>query len=477
MCYNSGMKNLLLIVLVLSLSLNASDKTEKTVLLCDIARDAVLETLLQDKRLERTRAPLRNYPFLTQKAATFVTLEQSHRLRGCIGSLRAHRAMFEDIVHNARAAAFEDPRFPPLRADEYDALSFEVSVLSRPEPVEYETVEALKKKIKPGRDGIILKMGEYRATFLPQVWNEVEKFDDFFAFLCLKAGLGKECLKLHPSIERYRVEAFSDARLQQRPAVQAGRFYPSGCLATEKMFRTFERRSQRPKKVHRTFADARAVVVPHAGYRYSGYTADRVYAAVSGSGAEHIVVLGPSHRVYFKGVSAPDTPALATPCGPLRSDESFIRRLRKEGFPVSFRQDVHEKEHSTEVQFPFIRHYLPYRRVSELVYGEIGRKDLEALIERILREPGTLLIVSTDLSHYHPAETAHRIDYHCLDAVADVDPGEMKRCEACGKAGLEALLSVAKKRGLESVLIDYRTSADTTGDTGRVVGYMGAVFY
>ncbi len=145
------------------------------------------------------------------RGASFVTLTISGHLRGCIGSLIAHRKLSDDIKENARAAAFSDHRFSPLSRREYDQLCVEVSLLSKPKPLLFDSVEDLREKIAPGLDGVIYEVYGQQATFLPQVWEQLPDFDDFFQHLSLKAGLGDDPFHYTPKISTYRVEAFKEA--------------------------------------------------------------------------------------------------------------------------------------------------------------------------------------------------------------------------------------------------------------------------
>ena len=177
--------------------------------LIEIAKKAILDKLNSTNLLNRDEY-LRNYPFLNEKRATFVTLNKNLQLRGCIGSLLPYNLLIDDLIHNAKAAAFSDPRFKPLTKNEFDDLDIEISLLSIPEKVEYKDKEDLKNKIRKGIDGVILKHSFFRATFLPQVWEQLPDFDLFFAHLCQKAGLNYDCLNLHPEIEVYQVEKITD---------------------------------------------------------------------------------------------------------------------------------------------------------------------------------------------------------------------------------------------------------------------------
>jgi len=177
---------------------------QKDVLL-KIAKDAILSEF-DGRKIDR-EALIRRYPELLKKGAVFVTIKERGALRGCIGSLIAHRPLIDDLIENAKSAAFRDPRFPPLRRDEVDKINLEISILSPYKEVKYKNIEDLKRKIRPGVDGVVLKLNGYQATFLPQVWEELPTFEEFFAHLCLKAGINpKGCLEAHPQIYTYQVE-------------------------------------------------------------------------------------------------------------------------------------------------------------------------------------------------------------------------------------------------------------------------------
>ena len=155
---------------------------------------------------EKIAALVSEYPELAEKRATFVTLHKHGRLRGCIGSILPVRPLIEDVIHNARAAAFEDSRFPPLQPEELDEIDIEISLLTVPQPLSYEDEADLRRKIRPGVDGVIIRLDGRQATFLPSVWEQLPDFDRFFAHLCLKAGLPADCLRLHPEVHVYQAE-------------------------------------------------------------------------------------------------------------------------------------------------------------------------------------------------------------------------------------------------------------------------------
>ncbi len=177
--------------------------------LLKLARDAIKEKLTGQKLIDKD-AWVKKYPELSKEGAVFVTLEESSALRGCIGSLVAHRPLIDDIIANAKAAAFSDPRFQPLRAEEFAKLSIEVSLLSKPEPLDYHDSVDLKQKLRPNIDGVILKLHGHQATFLPQVWEQLPDFEQFFMHLCQKAGLQLNCLEAHPQIYTYQAEKIKE---------------------------------------------------------------------------------------------------------------------------------------------------------------------------------------------------------------------------------------------------------------------------
>lgn len=173
-----------------------------------IARDAIVSRL-DGEALDKNRY-VEAYPEWELPGATFVTLTKHGNLRGCIGSIIAHRPLIEDLISNAQSAAFRDPRFPPLSPEELHEIDIEVSLLTPPRLVEYSDIEDLQKKIRPYIDGVILRLGEHQATFLPQVWDELDEFEEFFVHLGLKAGIGSNPLSFHPEIYIYQVEKFEE---------------------------------------------------------------------------------------------------------------------------------------------------------------------------------------------------------------------------------------------------------------------------
>ncbi|GHU38096.1 hypothetical protein AGMMS50256_36910 [Betaproteobacteria bacterium] len=151
------------------------------------------------------------HPALTKLAATFVTLTQKDQLRGCIGSLEPSRPLAMDVAENARAAAFRDPRFPPLRQGELDKTRVEVSLLDTPEKLNFNDEEDVLGQLRPGLDGLILNCGNHRATFLPQVWESLSTPQLFLQHLKLKAGLPLSFWSPNLTLSRYGVQKWKES--------------------------------------------------------------------------------------------------------------------------------------------------------------------------------------------------------------------------------------------------------------------------
>ena len=184
------------------------DNVKKTLL--TLARAAIAEAVGLEYKLDLKKL-LQENPWLQEKGAAFVTLTiNGGELRGCIGSIIAHQKLYEDIIQNAKNAAIGDPRFPSLTQKEFEEIKVEVSLLSEPKPLAYDSIEDLKSKIRLGVDGVVLKHGLNQATFLPQVWEELPSFELFFAHLCQKAGMEAECLSRMPDIFTYQVKKYKE---------------------------------------------------------------------------------------------------------------------------------------------------------------------------------------------------------------------------------------------------------------------------
>jgi len=265
--------------------------------------------------------------------------------------------------------------------------------------------------------------------------------------------------------------------MSTRETAVEGQFYPSNPDEIHAMLKHYNQILDTHLKEDDgvLYLKPRAVIVPHAGYVYSGFTANIALRLLSNSDAKRIVIIGPSHRVYLNGTSISEFDTYRTPLGILEIDKELIKDLKKR-FDLHFMPEAHH-EHSTEVQTPFVKNYNPKVSVVELVYGDESPQRLSEVIAYLLKDPDTAVVISTDLSHYYDIKKANALDSICLDAVKTLNTDELHQgCEACGKIGVEAMLIAAKRNGLRSILLDYRTSADASGDKSQVVGYMSAAF-
>ncbi len=265
--------------------------------------------------------------------------------------------------------------------------------------------------------------------------------------------------------------------MSTRETAVAGQFYPSKASEIQATLKKYNEILDAYFKTHPKVSQLkpRAVIVPHAGYIYSGFTANIALRLLNNSEINTIVVIGPSHRVYLKGTSVSQFDTYATPLGKLAIDRKLTEVLKNK-FSLSFVPEAHH-EHSTEVQMPLIKLYNPNVSVVELVYGDEDPKNLAKVIEYLLSIPKTGVVISTDLSHYYDINKANKLDNICVEAVRTLDDKTLHSgCEACGKIGIEAMIIAAKYTGLESKLLDYRTSAKTSGDNSSVVGYMSVAF-
>ena len=254
-------------------------------------------------------------------------------------------------------------------------------------------------------------------------------------------------------------------------------WYGGSCEAVEsyiKHFNTIIDENVDKNKAAEIFSlKPKAVIVPHAGWVYSGFTANFAYRIASNTKPKRVVVIGPSHRVAFKGITVSLENTYETPCGILPMDIDFAKKLI-ENFDVKNLEEIHQ-EHSTEVQMPFIYHYFGEIPVVELIYGDYNPTNLKEIIEYAIKD-NSLIVISSDLSHYYDIKTANALDYNCLEAVQNLDLNDIDKCEACGKIGISAMILAAKELNLTPFIVDYRTSADVSGDESQVVGYMSAIF-
>ncbi|SFV62110.1 COG1355, Predicted dioxygenase [hydrothermal vent metagenome] len=264
-----------------------------------------------------------------------------------------------------------------------------------------------------------------------------------------------------------------------RESSVSGVFYPNSCQKLNIYFKKFTEKigdNLKSKLIYKNKIP-KVIIAPHAGYIYSGFTANVAYKLLSKSNAKRVIVIGPSHHYYFKGISASYYEKYQSPCGYLDIDTEYLIKMSKDN-NIGFEPKAHKKEHSTEVQMPFIKHYLPNAKVIELIYGDINYEIISNIINYLLKDKNNAIVISTDLSHFYTQDKAKLLDKECLNGVATLDINKISnRCEACGLLGLKAVIKSAKDNNLNSYLLDYRTSFDYSKDNQSVVGYMSAILY
>ena len=256
------------------------------------------------------------------------------------------------------------------------------------------------------------------------------------------------------------------------PAV-AGMFYAAAPTALAADVRTYLAGAARPISAA---ARPKALIVPHAGYMYSGGIAAAAYARLAGCGdaIRRVVLLGPAHRVLVRGLAVPSVDAFVTPLGNVRVDRDAIASVL--ALPQVCESDAaHRLEHSLEVQLPFLQAVLGEFRVVPIAVGDARPADVAEVIERLWGGAETLLVISSDLSHYHRDAVAREMDATTAEAVMALSP-TLAYEQACGATPINGFLLAARRHALRPELLDLRNSGDTSGDKSRVVGYASFAF-
>ncbi|MFN3564543.1 MAG: AmmeMemoRadiSam system protein B, partial [Burkholderiaceae bacterium] len=258
-----------------------------------------------------------------------------------------------------------------------------------------------------------------------------------------------------------------------RPAAVAGMFYPAHTDALRDEVRALlaGARTPQPPRV------PKALIAPHAGYVYSGPIAASAYATLAKARdlIRRVVLLGPAHRVAVQGLALPGADRFATPLGEVEVDRAAIAALRELPQVVESAA-AHALEHSLEVQLPFLQATLGEFRLVPVAVGDATPGEVAQALERVWGGGETLIVVSSDLSHYLPYAAAREVDARTVSAILALDPGLDHR-QACGATPINGLLQVARRRGLRPELLDARNSGDTAGDRRRVVGYAALAFH
>ncbi len=260
-----------------------------------------------------------------------------------------------------------------------------------------------------------------------------------------------------------------------RPPAVAGTFYPADPIELRQMVEMFLAQADVPD-----LQGVRAVIAPHAGYIYSGPVAGYAFKALSTLPARPrtIYLMGPAHYVYVPGVAVATFKGFATPLGTVPAADEMIDALLAHGKPFVPSNEAHMPEHCLEVELPFLQVVFQNAiRIVPLLFGQVDPFEVvPTLTDLVTSDPNALIVVSSDLSHYHDYATARRLDLALLDAIVRGDLQRAQQGEACGLLPILTLMGVARRLGWQPHLLDYRNSGDTAGDKSRVVGY-GAVAY
>lgn len=235
-------------------------------------------------------------------------------------------------------------------------------------------------------------------------------------------------------------------------------------------------------------AKLRAIIVPHAGYRYSGRVAAHAYRLLLSRQYERIILLGPSHRLAFKGISVNLQAGYETPLGMVPVDRKMAEEFIKKTPQAGWHPQAHAREHSLEIQLPFLQTVAHGFRIVPILMGDRNYdtcQDLARVIAGLLGKTiKTLLVASSDLSHFHPYATAVRLDHEFMAYISRLDAAGLYtalsrgECEACGSSPVLTALLAAKHLGADhGKILYYANSGDVTGDRSRVVGYVSAAIY
>jgi len=254
--------------------------------------------------------------------------------------------------------------------------------------------------------------------------------------------------------------------MRVRPAAVAGLFYPGN---SQRLRREVESLLAGPVHIsHRP----KALIAPHAGYVYSGGVAGKAFALLRGAGADitRIVTIGPAHYVALRGIAVPTADAFETPLGTIALDRDALMELTDLPF-VRADDAPHVPEHALEVELPFLQMVLGQFRLIPLVVGEATPTEVAQALERVWGGAETLVVISSDLSHYHGYETACRLDAATAALIERGEWQQLRADNACGFLAIAGFLAEAAERGLNACRLALCNSGDTAGDRARVVGY------
>ncbi|MBN1397388.1 MAG: AmmeMemoRadiSam system protein B [Bacteroidetes bacterium] len=267
-----------------------------------------------------------------------------------------------------------------------------------------------------------------------------------------------------------------------RPPAVAGMFYEKSPVELERRIGEMLGRVRLPE----IKGNVKAVISPHAGYKYSGLTAAHVYKLIEGREYDCVITVGPSHQEYFDGISVYSGDAYETPLGEIPVNEDVRSELMEKEGSITASVVGHRREHSLEVQMPFLQYVLKKFSLVPIVMGNQQRHlciRLSAALSKVMKDKNMLLVASSDLSHFHAYDEAVSMDKRVIKAVQEfdadafIDGFENEQFEACGGGPIAVAMDTAKYIGARKVeILHYCNSGDITGDKSGVVGYLAAAF-
>jgi hypothetical protein len=262
--------------------------------------------------------------------------------------------------------------------------------------------------------------------------------------------------------------------IQIRKPCVAGLFYPDD---PERLDFTLNQLFESVPENLKTGYSPHAIIVPHAGYIYSGEIAASAYSSILKrvQDIKRVVILGPSHQLALNGAACPSATHFDTPLGRIPLDVEEIARLQAQGL-IEINDAAHVREHSIEVQLPFLQHILSDFKIIPIVVGLEQAMPIAALLEPFWRAKDALIVVSSDLSHYLDYYDARKMDSDTSSAIEACRWQDISPTQACGCYPMRGLLQLAQEENSSVSCIDLRNSGDTAGDKSRVVGYGAYVF-
>ncbi len=426
-------------------------------------------------------------------AGIFVTLKKNGELRACMGNLGGHSPLDEALRNAARAVVTRDTRFPPFMIDELRHLEVDVTLLHDDEPVAGPAVDRANS-IVVGEHGLLIRCQGRSGLLLPQV--PVEHHWDATTFLnqvCLKAGLPRETWRSEMAqVDRFRGKVIpghfcndilkaGHATSTYRPSTVSGTFYPLEARTIQAEARSLLRPHQQQP--------AKGLMVPHAGWVYSGQIAAEVFSRTLIP--PKVIVIGPKHTAAGANWTVMPDDFWQWPGGRLASPRALADRIVESIPGVVYDSLAHEKEHCIEVELPLLAEVRPDVEVLGLLIGRADFDDCMTLasgLTAVLRQEGTLplIVTSSDMNHFASDKENRILDRIALDALETLDPERLYRTvveeyaiSMCGVRPAVVMLAVLRELvGLKHFeQVGYTTSADVSGDPTRVVGYAGYRFW